>query len=694
MSVFAVNKLGKMPEILAPAGSFEAVEAAVRCSADAVYLGAKQFSARASAQNFDLDELKKTIAYCHDRDVKVHLALNTAVYDRELKSAAELIEACAKEGIDALIVSDLGILSLAKEICPTISLHASTQMSIGSLSGAQTAKMLGFDRAVLAREMSMDEIFEISKKNIIETEVFIHGALCMCVSGQCYLSSVIGKRSGNRGRCAQPCRQNCGINTPEGYALSLKDLSLCSHLNELSQMGVTSLKIEGRMKRPEYVAAAVSLARASLLSQDTSELFELCRDVFSRSGFTDGYFSGNIDKKMFGIRSREDIDDAKNALPRIHNLYRRELQRIPLDAEIKICENEPALLTLCDNKGNCAEVVGEKAVSGSVLDAKFAEQKLSKLGTTPYFLNSFKSEIKSATITSASLSELKARAVEILKEKRTMPPEIKTHTPKELKAPEISRQQQKLISRFESLEQANASVDLCDQIILPIREILKSVPKLDEGVLNKITAELDRFAFSNDEFTKNALKAIKQMGIKRVCLQNIGQLALINKDEFEITFGAFMNTVNSRALKLLSDLGVKGAIASFELSQRSICELKPFVQIGTLVYGYIPLMMTRACPKKSVSDCKACKGSSDYLVDRKGAKMKIVCRGAVSEIYNSVPLSAKIENDEHDEADFLLCYFTIEDKKRCREILLGIKSGKSPDCSEGFTRGLYKNGAI
>ena len=354
----------KMPEILAPAGSFEAVEAAVRCGADAVYLGAKQFSARASAQNFEPDELVKTIAFCHDRDVKLHLAVNTAVYDRELDSASRLIEFAAREGVDALIVSDLGVLSLAKKICPSLPLHASTQMGIASPSGAKAALELGFSRAVLARELSREEILEIAKENIIETEVFIHGALCMSVSGQCFLSSIIGKRSGNRGRCAQPCRLECGIDSPKGYALSLKDLSLCSELSELASFGVTSFKIEGRMKRPEYVAAAVSLARAALLGKDDKELFELSRDIFSRSGFTDGYYKSQINKSMFGIRSGEDAFKAQSAMPRLHELYRREKQRVPIHAEIEICENKPIKLALSDEKGNVA-VAKAPYVSGT-----------------------------------------------------------------------------------------------------------------------------------------------------------------------------------------------------------------------------------------------------------------------------------------------------------------------------------------
>ncbi|MEE1279680.1 MAG: U32 family peptidase, partial [Oscillospiraceae bacterium] len=461
----------KMPEILAPAGSLEAVEAAVRCGADAIYLGAKSFSARASAQNFGPDEIIKTIAFCHERDVKVHLALNTALFDRELSLAAQLIEFAAKEGIDALIVSDLGVLSLAKQICPTLALHASTQMGIASPSGAKTAAELGFDRVVLARELSRGEIKEIAEKNIIETEVFIHGALCMSVSGQCYLSSIIGKRSGNRGRCAQPCRLECGIDTPRGHALSLKDLSLCSYLSELASFGVTSFKIEGRMKRPEYVAAAVSLARASLSGADNSELLELSRDIFSRSGFTDGYYKSQINKTMFGIRSGEDAFRAQQAQPRLHELYRREMQRVPVHAEIKICKDEPIKLTFFDEKGNAATAQAPYS-SGAAATKEAIEQKLSRLGSTPYYLASLNAEIKNAASPPSVLNALRREAIEKLSQKRCQisKREIFKAEPQKMLSRFVG--EQILSARFEDFGQLSACWQDCDEIIFPIRGLL------------------------------------------------------------------------------------------------------------------------------------------------------------------------------------------------------------------------------
>ena len=683
-------------EILAPAGSLECVTAAVRCGADAVYLGSKSFSARASAQNFTDDELETAVKFCRERDVKVHLALNTALYDSELDSAARLIEYAAKIGVDALIVSDLGVLSLAKEICPSLSLHASTQMGIASLSGAMAAKELGFDRAVLARELSRDEISEIAKSGVIETEVFVHGALCMSVSGQCYLSALLGGRSGNRGRCAQPCRLNFGIGNNDGYALSLKDMSLCSHIAELCNMGVTSLKIEGRMKRPEYVAAAVSLVKASMMGEDTSEIFELSKDIFSRSGFTDGYFKSDIGKNMFGYRRRDDVMSAKTALPRIHELYRKENQSVPLSAEVKISTEQPISLTLRDKTQNIVTAETEKASAcQNSADKSFVLNQISRLGSTPYYIDDFKCEIeKGAGASPSVLNSLRREAVERLSVMRQKPPASEIFAPKEL--PQISKTQNEtqLAARFERCDQLSANHSLCDVIYFPVRECLKLVNSdIFSGIREKLVPELDRWAFSNDEFTKTALHKLKNAGIECACVQNVGQLQLIKDAGMRAHFGPFMNIYNSRALKTLSDLSVESAVASCEIPSKKLERLSPFVKIGALVYGYLPLMMTRACPAKSEGGCKKCSGAPE-LVDRTGKSFSVKCRGAVSEIYNTVPLSAKLENGDFDSADFLLAYFTNEDGKRCKEVILSLKNRVSPQCKEGFTRGLYKSGVI
>lgn len=684
-------------EILAPAGSFESVVAACRCGADAVYLGAKEFSARASAQNFDLNELSDTVAYCHDRDVNVHLALNTALYDDELYAAANLIENAAKIGIDALIVSDLGVLSLAKEICPSLSLHASTQMSIGSLSGAKMAKNLGFDRAVLAREMNLSEISEVSKSGVIETEVFVHGALCECISGQCYLSAVLGGRSGNRGRCAQPCRLNFSVeNSSKNYVLSLKDLSLFSHLDKLNEIGVNSFKIEGRMKRPEYVAAAVSLVKAGLSGEKDSDMLKLAKDIFSRSGFTDGYLRADISSQMFGIRQNEDALNTKQAIPKLHELYRRENQRVNIFGKFSAKLGKKISLTFFDEKGNRVACFGEeaqKAVSKAVSPSDVVE-KISKLGSTPYFLKDLEIDMDDDLyISPSSLNSLKREAAEILSNKRSLPQNREIFKAQERVKTLKYNKNQKIYARFENINQLKKCYDFFDKAILPYRQLISALKEEKLSCLEKIVAELDRYAFSNDKNLENILNELKKYNVKSVCVQNIGQLEILNGYDFDIIYGPFMNIYNSRALDVLSEHSVKEAVVSFEVSSKKISQLDSDISVGALVYGYLPLMITRACPIKNVKDCSECKKKGGFLKDRTGRKMRVKCRGAVSEIYNSVPLVADISDKNFINTDFLLCYFSAESDDNCAKILKGIKAKEIP-LPNDFTRGLYKSGVI
>ena len=684
------------PEILAPAGSFDSVVAAVRCGANAVYLGAKQFSARAFAQNFELSELESTVAYCHERGVKVYLTLNTAVYDHELMDAAKLIASAAQIGVDALIVSDLGIISLARKICPELSLHGSTQMGVASLAGAKSAKALGLDRIVLAREMSAREIEEVIRNAGIETEVFVHGAHCMCISGQCYFSAMLGSRSGNRGRCAQPCRLDFGIEGSNArYALSLKDMSLAAHLKELSAMGVSSFKIEGRMKRPEYVASAVSLISASLQNEKVDgQLFELAENIFSRSGFTDGYYKSQINGKMFGFRTRDNVESSKNALAPIHELYRKERQSIGITLSLCASAEKGITLTVKDESGNtaCAFADSTQLVLGEFNEQKAAEN-LSRLGSTPYFAKNIEFNVEAGkTVSPSLLNSLRREAAAALSQKRQQKPCRQIFEADITKSVKKESKLQKIYVRFENLEQLLENASLFDAAILPIDLILKNTDRLP--VKSQIIAELPRHAFSNDTAIENQLKKLVETGIDTVCVQNIGQLSLAKPLGFKIMFGPFMNVFNSEALKVLENCGVQSAVASFELSEKSIRALSTSIELGALVYGHIPLMITRACPLKNRGDCKSCAQKGGFLTDRTGRKMPVICRGAVSEIYNADALSADLAENKFSTTDFLLCYFTVESKGRCKKVLEGIRNNKSIPATESFTRGLYKKGVI
>ena len=332
-------------EVLAPAGGEEQLIAAVRAGADAVYLGTGSFNARRNAANFDADALKRAVSYCHGREVKVHVTCNTLVTDKELPLLFDEIKNIAASGADAVIVQDLAVAAMFREHCPDMPLHASTQMTIHNAEGAIMAKELGFERAVLAREVSLEEIRSIHERVDIELEAFVHGALCMSVSGQCYLSAMLGGRSGNRGLCAQPCRLNF-VSGGREFALSLKDLSAIEYVRELEAAGISSLKIEGRMKRPEYVAAAVSACRSAVNGEKPD--MENLKAVFSRSGFTDGYITGKRTVDMFGIRTKEDVQASAAVLGDIASLYRNERQSVPVDVKIELRADAAIKLTATD----------------------------------------------------------------------------------------------------------------------------------------------------------------------------------------------------------------------------------------------------------------------------------------------------------------------------------------------------------
>lgn len=403
-----------MLEILAPCGSFDSLTAALNSGADAVYLGLDSFSARKNAANFTAEQLCEAVKLCHLSGVKVNVTMNTLVRDDELPALEKAIEDVAASKADAMIVQDFAVAELAKKIEPKLRLHASTQMTITGVSGAEFARKNGFSRVVLARELSKKQIEEIVRNVDIETEVFVHGALCVCVSGQCYMSAMLGGRSGNRGLCAQPCRLNFNEGGRENI-LSLKDLSVINNLRELQDIGVTSAKIEGRMKRPEYVAAAVTQCRKALAGEEINT--ELLENVFSRSGFTQGYYNDNF-KSMQGVRTKEDVISAPKAFSQLHELYKAPFKRFKVDFEITAEESEPLLCT-AKTDGIEISVSGEapqKALNRETTAEEIVE-RMNKLGGTVY--SAGKTTVKCAkglSVSAAVLNDLRRKAVNALSE--------------------------------------------------------------------------------------------------------------------------------------------------------------------------------------------------------------------------------------------------------------------------------------
>ena len=370
-----------LPELLSPAGSPEALRAAIEGGADAVYLGGIGFNARAGAQNFDAQSLREGIALAHAYGVKVYVTLNTQVYDRELPDWLRAVEGAYTAGADALILADIGGAALVKYYFPDFEIHASTQMSGHNTDMAAGLKTLGFSRMVVARETSYENLMTLCKNSPIETELFVHGALCVSASGQCLFSYAVGGRSGNRGECAQPCRLPYGGR--DTYPLSLKDLSLAGHIPELIASGVSSLKIEGRMKSPSYVYGVTAVFRRLLdecRAATPGEMRELA-ELFSRGGFTDGYFRGKPDGSMLGIRSREDKEVSRAAQP-----FGGLTRKVPLDMVLTVRRGKPVTLTVTDAGGKSATVTGEIPEEAQNRPSKKEDllPKLTRLGGTPY----------------------------------------------------------------------------------------------------------------------------------------------------------------------------------------------------------------------------------------------------------------------------------------------------------------------
>lgn len=668
-------------EVLAPAGGEEQLIAAVRAGADAVYLGTGSFNARRNAANFDADALKRAVSYCHGRGVKVHVTCNTLVTDKELPLLFEEIKNIAASGADAVIVQDLAVAALFREHCPDMPLHASTQMTIHNAEGAMMAKELGFERAVLAREVSLEEIRSIHERVDIELEAFVHGALCMSVSGQCYLSAMLGGRSGNRGLCAQPCRLNF-VSGGREFALSLKDLSVIEYVRELEAAGISSLKIEGRMKRPEYVAAAVSACRSAVNGEKPD--MENLKAVFSRSGFTDGYITGKRTVDMFGIRTKEDVQASAAVLGEIAALYRNERQSVPVDVNMLLRANTQIMLTATDGKYT-AEVYGDIPESAKTkgMDIDSVRKSLEKMGGTPFYLNAIEADIEEGLYVSPSkLNALRREALDALLQARSkiIPKPIIGEFEFESSAKRTDIPQLRL--RFEKAEQIFPEAESAQYIYLPYAEISENIVK---RFGSKLIAELPRY-IPEGEGVKIAdrLTQLKSAGLENGCAGTIGDIAILRNAELKIFGGATLNVLNSKCADELAHLEVNDTTVSFENAMKNI----PYINgnsIGILAYGYLPLMLFRSCPVRTKSGCKGCSGR-EKIKDRTGTEFTVLCGNKkYSTLLNSLPLY--IGDKQLSGMDFATLYYTVESSERCRSVYMMFRDGAEFD--DKRTNGLY-----
>lgn len=667
-------------ELLAPAGDGAALRAAVFSGAHAVYLGLKQFSARRSAGNFTPAELAEAVPFCHARGVKVYVAVNTTLYPEELEGAAQAVRAAAEAGADALIVQDLAVAALAKQMAPGLLLHGSTQMSVHSLAGARQLAEMGFCRVVLARELSLAEIEHITRNAPLETEVFVHGALCMSVSGQCYMSAFLGGRSGNRGGCAGPCRLPFAADGSGAAHLSLKDLSAVGSLPALAAAGVASAKIEGRLRGPEYVAAAVHACAESLAGRPYDE--KTLQNVFSRSGFTNGYIEGRISGEMFGVRTAEDAAASRAALPGLRELYRRERARVPVRWQL-VCEAEGVKLTVKDEAGSSAIVYGAEPPQPAEKDPlPGIEKALGKTGGTPFYTAGLAVTGTPGYLPGAMWNELRRAALEKLLQKRQTPAPLPCAAPR-LPLPQRHACQKALPlwASFEQWEQVPLKqTDRLAGLILPVGQ----AAKVPAALRAKTVLELPRAMFGPVEAAvSNSIAATKTLGFKGYLVQNLAQLALAKGLPLYGGFG--LNIANPLAAREYAELGLKAMTLLPELPLTAMAQIAPGVPTWALVYGHMPLMLTRACPLQNVTDCAHCQ-KQGVLTDRKNRRFPVRCAGGVRQIYNPVPLYMG-ERLSELPVDAGLALFTLESQAQAAGVLEALQSG-APFMGE-FTRGLY-----
>ncbi len=676
-------------EILAPAGSFEALQAAVRCGANAVYLGGKAFNARRNAANFDGDELKNAVDYCHKRNVKVYLTLNTLVSDNEMQTAYDAIKSACEAGIDAFIVQDIGLAALVRRVCSSAVLHASTQMSVQSIEGIRVLENLGFSRAVLPRELSEKEIAVIAAQTDMELEYFVHGALCMCVSGQCLMSSVLGGRSGNRGLCAQPCRLPFGINGKGGNNLSLKDLSLVEELDRLEKAGVCSFKIEGRMKRPEYVAAAVTACKNSIANTPDPLLNRSLQAVFSRSGFTKGYFESKLGRDMFGIRRKEDVTEASGVLSGLQKLYEKENQLIPVDFSLTFAPETPLLLTASAlGKTVCAEGGIPQTALNRAVTREELRDRLSKCGGTQFYANSVEIDFSDGLfIAAGELNALRRNALTMLEnaiseaEENTVYLYINNIEPH-------NHNERRLHVRFFDAREIPEKLTGVSRAIIPLETDGETVERLCKAGI-EVAAEVPSAVFSNSQKYTEALIRLKSHGVTLAWVCNLDGVSVAQKADLPFACGFGTNIFNSISLEEMQKLGAEDCLLSCEVSLSQAAHMGGSIPRGIMEYGRIPLMLTRNCPVRNELTCAEC-GRNSELEDRKGVRFPVRCKNGCSYIFNSRPLWLADKQNDIRNCDFALLYFTTETKAEITEVINSFIDKKSPDGD--FTRGLYFKG--
>ena len=692
-----------MLELLSPAGSPEAVIAAVQNGADAVYMGFGGFNARRGAKNFTDEEFAKAVRYCRVRGCKVYVTLNTLVGDREMEDAVDMARQASQLGADAILVQDLGLARMLRKAVPDIPLHASTQMSIHNLAGVKAAAEMGMTRAVLARELSIDQIRYICKNSPIEIEVFVHGALCFCHSGQCYMSALIGRRSGNRGMCAQPCRMQYSLGgRMDDYPLSLKDNCLVDRLRELEEAGVACAKIEGRMKRPEYAAIVTGIYSKVIKERrrPTAEELELLEKTFSRQGFTQGYFNGDR-QDMFGVRDEADRDTDKIFATARKAYADGELRRVPVHFYTVADKGEKIKAIAFDDGGHKAVAYGpvpERAKRQGITESYLTEQMF-KTGGTPY--NCVENRAKADPglyLPSSEINELRRKLISELSERRAAPPKRRSGKlpPPPKNVPAISdpavifqvRTEEQLTEELAELKP--------DYIYVPallMAERFELVRRFtDRGargvaVLPRVITD-DQAA---DVFA--ALAKLREFGVEEALSGNLGHVFLARKAGMRVRGDFGLNAFNSYSLEVLGEAGFISATASFELRLAQIKAMAKPVDTELIVYGRLPLMVSDQCIMHESAGRCTCQ-TPGQLADRMGSVFPVVKEFGCSNVsYNAHKLYLADKKEDLLSAGLwgLRMLFTTESARECAEVARGYM-GLSDYKPNVLTRGLYYRG--
>ena len=691
-----------MIELLAPAGNMDALRAAVQNGANAVYLGCGTFNARQGAKNFTIQSLAEAVKYCHIRGVAVHLTLNTLVSDKETEACIKLIQAAAECGVDAFIVQDLGVIQLCRRIAPSVPIHGSTQMTVHSLPGVLLCAAWGMSRVVLSRELSREEIRYICKHSPIEIEVFAHGALCMSYSGQCYLSAAIGGRSGNRGRCAQPCRQCYGYSRRENrYPLSLKDNCLVSYLRELESMGVASLKLEGRMKRPEYVAVVTDVYRRALNGQGvTKEMMDALWMAFNRQGFTDGYYTDQLGKEMFGIR--EDKGDEAPWMRAARQSYEGTENPLVNVAMHVVVHQGISGLAVQDPEGHRCSVTGPapEIARTQELTLEQLESRLAKTGGTPYRCVRVTADITPGlTLSASAINALRRDALNQLTALRSRKENRQVFSMPKLANQKGPQEAPGYTVQVTTREQITPKVlKMNPEVLYVPLHILAGDEAFTQQLckLVSVAAVLPRIVHDGQMGKlREDMKRVHRCGVREVLVGNLGLMLPAREIGFRIRGDFGLNIYNSVSMMTLQELELASATLSFEMTLPQVRDISKPIPAELLAYGRLPLMVTENCLIRGKTGECACHLGSTKLVDKTGAEFPVLRDGnsCRSVLFNGKKLNWLDRQKDLSKLGLwaMRLYFTTENPQEVDRVLQTCVT-PTPFDPGACTRGLYLRG--